>query len=126
MRSWRCPVWRVQQLSIQLLAHTKSLPNADDGQPRTLGGPVLRHMGRSKEMDVAAEGPTNVVRFLRRHQRHRHVGGDRKSVVSGKSVSVRVDLGGRRILKKTNKDTANEIHHYPQKVNKRERKYHKI
>src|SRR3546814_20398152 len=25
--------------------------------------------------------------------------GDRKSVVSGKSVSVRVDLGGRRILK---------------------------
>src|SRR3546814_17082548 len=27
---------------------------------------------------------------------------DRKSVVSGKSVSVRVELGGRRILKKTN------------------------
>src|SRR3546814_20564161 len=28
---------------------------------------------------------------------------DRKSVVSGKSVSVRVDLGGRRIFKKKNK-----------------------
>src|SRR3546814_17488118 len=28
---------------------------------------------------------------------------DRKSVVSGKSVSVRVDLGGRRLIKKTNK-----------------------
>src|SRR3546814_20476823 len=27
-------------------------------------------------------------------------GADRKSVVSGKSVSVRVDLGGRRIIKK--------------------------
>src|SRR3546814_13621765 len=27
---------------------------------------------------------------------------DRKSVVSGKSVSVRVDLGGRRIIKKKN------------------------
>src|SRR3546814_20284108 len=27
--------------------------------------------------------------------------GDRKSVVKGKSVSVRVDLGGRRIIKKT-------------------------
>src|SRR3546814_13964987 len=27
--------------------------------------------------------------------------GDRKSVVSGKSVSVRVDLGGRGIIKKT-------------------------
>src|SRR3546814_20831072 len=30
---------------------------------------------------------------------------DRKSVVSGKSVSVRVDLGGRRILKKQNQTT---------------------
>src|SRR3546814_10432081 len=28
--------------------------------------------------------------------------GDRKSVVSGKSVSVRVDLGGSRIIKKKN------------------------
>src|SRR3546814_15225004 len=28
---------------------------------------------------------------------------DRKSVVEGKSVSVRVDLGGRRIIKKQNK-----------------------
>src|SRR3546814_11670873 len=28
--------------------------------------------------------------------------GDRTSVVSGKSVSVRVDLGGRRIIKKKN------------------------
>src|SRR3546814_3812197 len=85
MRSWRCPVWRVQQLSIPLLAHTKSLPNADDGQPRTLGGPVLRHMGRSKEMDVAAEGPTNVFRFLRRHQRHRHVGGFNSPYQIGKA-----------------------------------------
>src|SRR3546814_16847558 len=32
---------------------------------------------------------------------------DRKSVVSGKSVSVSVDLGGRRIIKKKNK---NRIH----------------
>src|SRR3546814_20888783 len=35
---------------------------------------------------------------------------DRKSVVKGKSVSVRVDLGGRRNIKKKNKniDNANE------------------
>src|SRR3546814_16395672 len=33
------------------------------------------------------------------------VEGDRKSVVSGKSVSVRVDLGGRRIIKKKKKST---------------------
>src|SRR3546814_16644219 len=32
-----------------------------------------------------------------------HVEQDRKSVVSGKSVSVRVDLGGRRIIKKKKK-----------------------
>src|SRR3546814_16095797 len=32
-----------------------------------------------------------------------HGVGDRKSVVSGKSVSVRVDFGGRRIIKKKKK-----------------------
>src|SRR3546814_11794993 len=48
-----------------------------------------------------------------RHRRH--IGrrdlecGDRKSVVEGKSVSVRVDLGGRRILNKNN--TATEFMH---------------
>src|SRR3546814_17316781 len=37
---------------------------------------------------------------------------DRKSVVSGKSVSVRVDLGGRRIINKRNK-TYSQVHqHY--------------
>src|SRR3546814_16351003 len=33
---------------------------------------------------------------------------DRKSVVEGKSVSVRVDLGGRRIIKKKNRLKNNE------------------
>src|SRR3546814_19770983 len=32
-----------------------------------------------------------------------HVARDRKSVVKGKSVAVRVDLGGRRIIKNHNK-----------------------
>src|SRR3546814_19815329 len=35
-------------------------------------------------------------------------GNDRKSVVEGKSVSVRVDLGGRRIFKKKMKKSANK------------------
>src|SRR3546814_13534024 len=35
--------------------------------------------------------------------------GDRKSVVEGKSVSVRVDLGGRRIIQKKNKKTSMHI-----------------
>src|SRR3546814_11025602 len=34
--------------------------------------------------------------------------GDRKSVVSGKSVSERVDLGGRRNIKKKNKKQKNK------------------
>src|SRR3546814_19722073 len=40
---------------------------------------------------------------------------DRKSVVEGKSVSVRVDLGGRRILKKkkeTRRQTQASMHHH--------------
>src|SRR3546814_19346650 len=40
-------------------------------------------------------------RGLWRHHRHQL---DRKSVVSGKSVSVRVELGGRRIIKKNKKN----------------------
>src|SRR3546814_15698197 len=34
---------------------------------------------------------------------------DRKSVVSGKSVSVRVDLGGRRIIKKQKLEISNKL-----------------
>src|SRR3546814_14929199 len=34
---------------------------------------------------------------------------DRKSVVQGKSVSVSVDLGGRRIIKKNNDRTAKRL-----------------
>src|SRR3546814_11426472 len=37
--------------------------------------------------------------------------GDRKSVVSGQSVSVRVDLGGCRIIKKKNNVTNNDTPH---------------
>src|SRR3546814_12582689 len=42
----------------------------------------------------------------RRTRRH---AGDRKSVVSGKRVSVRVDLGGRRLIKKKKKQK--QTHH---------------
>src|SRR3546814_16777646 len=41
------------------------------------------------------------VRFIGNVAIGRDVTADRKSVVSGKSVSVRVDLGGRRFIKKT-------------------------
>src|SRR3546814_13331453 len=50
------------------------------------------HRKEGKQGRAQAVG---VVRRLTRGERK-----DRKSVVSGKSVSVRVDLGGRRIIKK--------------------------
>src|SRR3546814_13173567 len=39
-----------------------------------------------------------------------HGPGDRKSVVEGKSVSVRVDLGGRRIIKKKTTKRQNTLY----------------
>src|SRR3546814_11290633 len=57
-------------------------PRAGAPSPRR---PVRRHPGRAlAEVDAAVRA-------------------DRKSVVSGKSVSVRVDLGGRRIIKQKTK-----------------------
>src|SRR3546814_11805148 len=41
--------------------------------------------------------------------RNDRVATDRKSVVSGKSVPVRVDLGGRRIIKKKKKEKVTRI-----------------
>src|SRR3546814_20990113 len=43
------------------------------------------------------------------HRCHR-IGQDRTSVVSGKSVSVRVDPGGRRIIKQKTTDTTYNTH----------------
>src|SRR3546814_18739635 len=45
-------------------------------------------------------GERPVGKFEQKVTRHAGLGGDRKSVVSGKCVSVRVDLGGRRNLNK--------------------------
>src|SRR3546814_12411573 len=42
----------------------------------------------------------DVLRDLLRSHHRCKIGADRQSVVNGKSVSVRVDLGGRRIIKK--------------------------
>src|SRR3546814_13344614 len=69
---------------------------ADGVLPARLHG--LRH--RAADGDAAGGKPAGD----RRARRHVHPPdggrGDRKSVVWGRSVSVRVDLGGRRIIKK--------------------------
>src|SRR3546814_11907365 len=61
------------------------------GTGRYRGQPMVAHMQLGPAIT-----PALFDRWL-------HLWGDRKSVVEGKSVSVRVDLGGRRIIKKTNK-----------------------
>src|SRR3546814_19044479 len=49
---------------------------------------------------LAAQGDDDAVQRVDLAFGRRHAVADRKSVVSGKRVSVRVDLGGGRILKK--------------------------
>src|SRR3546814_14936732 len=58
--------------------------------------PVFAHL-----LDRGVATPTAVNR--------KDIGGDRKSVVEGKSVSVRVGLGGRRIIKKKKSKTDEAI-----------------
>src|SRR3546814_16349507 len=53
---------------------------------------------RAHEADAPGSGDAEHLGL----QRRTRLALDRKSVVSGKSVSVRVDLGGRRIIKKKN------------------------
>src|SRR3546814_20751037 len=58
-------------------------------------GPGTSCPGRGRDQARPAGASSRQPPALRR-DRH---GKDRKSVVSGKSVSVRVDIGGRRIIK---------------------------
>src|SRR3546814_10003257 len=70
------------------------LPVLDEAE-RTRADRMLAHVARRDMAGIDA-------RESRREQVDE--GRDRKSVVEGKSVSVRVDLGGRRIIKKKNKN----------------------
>src|SRR3546814_13745528 len=69
---------------------------------------VSPHPGKGKtrssaEMPAASKIERNASSSIATHPAVDSLIGDRKSVVSGKSVSVRVDLGGRRIIKKKKK-----------------------
>src|SRR3546814_17735327 len=88
---------------------SSDLPQRADGC--RAGGGAVRQAGEGRALDIAAGGPGgdggDEPRRLGGRERGApgRVGGrgDRKSVVSGRSVSVRVALGGRRIIKtKTN------------------------
>src|SRR3546814_19414089 len=83
----------------------ESVVNRSD-QPRTIADfdLVVRHMRRN---DVSRQSNEILVapRFLAHSPApaYRRIRTYRQSVVSGKSVSVRVDLGGRGIIKKKTK-----------------------
>src|SRR3546814_13767465 len=64
---------------------------------RATGGDAAPRSGRAE--DHLPRVRTGIA-GRRTRDRRRSAALDRKSVVSGKSVSVRVDLGGRRIIKK--------------------------
>src|SRR3546814_16307576 len=66
---------------------------------------VLAHMGFSLEALFARAVEVKTQAALADGATTAEAAEDRKSVVSGKGVSVSVDLGGRRILKKKNKKT---------------------
>src|SRR3546814_13118393 len=89
---------------------------ADRGRPRTPGRALagalvpeaqLRRGDAQGQVPVTAgariRGSDQAGSVHARARCERAFGADRKSGVEGKSVSVRVDLGGRRILKKKNK-----------------------
>src|SRR3546814_16236572 len=80
---------------------SSDLEDAEAGAPRGL---VLGHsLGDQSCLVVGDLRRQGILRGGLVERRHGAGGGDRKSVVEGKSVSVRVDLGGRRIIKQKNK-----------------------
>src|SRR3546814_20241566 len=76
------------------------------GRARPQERSTLRDLALGACRRGAALGRAALARILDRSRYG--VPADRKSVVSGKSVSVRVDLGGRRIITKNQKKRNNE------------------
>src|SRR3546814_18042347 len=65
-------------------------------RPQTRPGSAARAQGRGRRPGAGSQPRRQPARAAGRRE-------DRKSVAEGKSVSVRVDLGGRRIIKKKTK-----------------------
>src|SRR3546814_17186414 len=102
--------WSSDVCSSDLLASSTQRPSRPFARLTSLpwlGGQRKRRHHAFAGFGVADRRLSFLLHFLHAHDAlHRQVQGagvaelDRKSVVSGKSVSVRVDLGGRRINKK--------------------------
>src|SRR3546814_20572163 len=87
------------------LNEVRDLGQRADGALAVLGGVAdVLDVGADDRREPRGQGVDHRARIVDAQGGLRHVG-DRKSVVSGKSVSVRVDLGGRRIIKKKKQTT---------------------
>src|SRR3546814_12225751 len=95
----------------------RDLETRDDTAPRhrRTGAPLFsRRVGPCPARRIPSHRPARHRRGGRRDQRPP----DRKSVVSGKSVSVSVDPGGRRIIKKKNYRTQTQQDKYKKTIYK--------
>src|SRR3546814_11400176 len=102
------PIDRRPDIVVERAVERHGLDEEDRGEPVRGIDPEQRR--RRAVPEKFADRAAILCRRLRRRLAHRKVEAesdrplarqpDRKSVVSGKSVSVRVDLGGRRIIKK--------------------------
>src|SRR3546814_15647336 len=81
-------------LAVQEIARVLAATRAVALRHGALADPRARDAGRQLVRPASAAGVAGVLRR------------DRKGVVQGKSVSVRVDLGGRRSTKKQNEHTS--------------------
>src|SRR3546814_17385299 len=84
-----------------------ALGRADEDRRRRLLGEEIRQQPR---MSLSLLRQARIGRALRRVEVAHHIVGDRTTVVSGQSVSVRVYYGGRRIMQKK-KQTKQIKHH---------------
>src|SRR3546814_11744392 len=95
--------WSSDVCSSDLNVYTKSQPGKRFLRVLIVRDPKADLEGARQESDM----------IYRKYQDLGHEVVDRKSVVSGKSVSVRVDLGGRRIFKQKN-TTVDKVQHISQ------------
>src|SRR3546814_18922042 len=80
----------------------RSYALAARGRPQGGARRRQRYGGQGRGLFRQPAGATLGRRSANRRARQ----GDRKSVVSGKGVSVRVDIGGSRIMKKTTQESS--------------------
>src|SRR3546814_12735693 len=97
--------WSSDVCSSDLLEEIDGRHLAKEAQRQRIGDEHVDAEREQHHADIGAEPHQQIPSEHRGEVEHE--AGDRKSVVEGKSVSVGVDHGGRRIIKKKNNITNN-------------------